>query len=57
MLRGEGGEGRSFGDTKRGRATQSGQQGGGGQNSNANNMRRPRSDQPSTVLPASSRPR
>lgn len=48
---------RSFGDTGRGRATQSGQQGGGGQNSNANNMRRPRSDQPSTVLPASSRPR
>jgi len=48
---------RSFGDTGRGRKTQTGAQGGGGQNTNANNARRPRSDQPSTVLPASSRPR
>lgn len=61
LIRGEGEEGarrpNSFGNTPRGRATQSGRQGGGGSNSAASNLRRPRSDQPSTVLPASSRPR
>lgn len=59
MIRGEGegGSQRSFGDTSRGRKTQSGSQGGGGKNTNANNMRRPRSEQASTVLNASSRPR
>lgn len=60
LIRGGQGEpaaNRSFGDTARGRATQSGRQGGGGGNTNSNNLRRVRSDQPSTVLPASSRPR
>ena len=37
--------------------TQSGQQGGGGADTGSNNIRRTRATQPSTVLPASSRPR
>lgn len=59
MIRGEvPAEGQaSFRGTARGRATQSGRQGGGGAGSSSNNVRRIRSDQPSTVLPASSRPR
>lgn len=36
---------------------QSGTQGGGGADSSSNNIRRPRANQPSTVLQASSRPR
>lgn len=58
MMRGEGeGQMTSFGNTSRGRATQSGNQGGGGQSSGENNTRRARADQPSTVLSADSRPR
>ena len=58
MLRGEADEqGRNFNDTPRGRATQSGKQGGGGADSQSNNIRRTRSTQPSTVLPASASPR
>lgn len=57
-FRGEGdGEQRSFGDTRRGRLTQTGRQGGGGADSSSNNIRRTRSSQPSTRLDASSRPR
>lgn len=56
MLRGEGGEQRSFNDTARGRATQTGSQGGGGADSGSNNIRRARSDQPSERLRASSKP-
>lgn len=44
----------SFGGTSRGRATQAGGQGGGGADSSSNNIRRTRSSQPSTALPASS---
>ena len=60
MLRGEAppSEGQaSFGNTARGRATQSGKQGGGGADSSTNNIRRIRSNQPSEALPARSRPR
>jgi len=61
-LRGEGGEEKenryaSFGATARGKATQRGNQGGGGADSNSNNIRRTRSTQPSGVLPASSKPK
>lgn len=49
--------GTSFGNTERGRATQTGRQGGGGADSSSNNIRRTRSSQPSTALPASARPR
>lgn len=49
--------GRSFNDTARGRATQSGTQGGGGADTAGANLRRTRSSQPSTVLDASSRPK
>lgn len=61
MLKGEGGQEerpyKRFGDTARGRRTQTGQQGGGGADSQSNNIRRTRANQPSTTLPASSRPR
>lgn len=63
MLKGESNEEspsrpyRSFGDTARGRRTQTGFQGGGGADSQSNNIRRTRAAQPSTVLDASSRPR
>lgn len=64
MLRGESSEGEqprrkynSFGNTTRGRATQSGMQGGGGADSSNNNIRRLREDQPSTRLRASATPR
>ena len=50
-----GGEMGSFGNTARGRATQTGQQGGGGADSQSNNIRRSRAAQPSTTLNASSR--
>jgi len=46
----------SFGNTARGRATQTGKQGGGGADSSSNNIRRTRAAQPSTALSASSRP-
>lgn len=49
--------GNSFNNTTRGRATQSGTQGGGGADSGSNNLRRVRSAQPSTTLQASSRPK
>lgn len=51
------GEMASFGNTTRGRATQTGQQGGGGADSQSNNIRRSRAAQPSTRLNASSKPR
>lgn len=51
------GEFGSFGNTTRGRATQTGKQGGGGADSQSNNVRRTRSAQPSTRLNASSRAR
>lgn len=47
----------SFNNTARGRATQSGTQGGGGADTNGANIRRIRSKQASTILDASSRPR
>jgi len=47
----------SFNNTARGRATQSGTQGGGGADTNGANIRRIRSKQASTTLDASSRPR
>lgn len=51
------GGGRPSGDTARGRATQTGSQGGGGSDSNSNNIRRTRSTgQASTRLEASSQP-
>lgn len=53
-LSGEGDFG-SFGATGRGRATQTGFQGGGGADSQNNNIRRARAAQPSTKLNASSR--
>ena len=49
-------DGKSFNDTTRGRATQSGTQGGGGADTGNSNIRRIRSAQPSTKLQASSRP-
>ena len=52
-----GGQAGSFGNTARGRATQTGKQGGGGADSSSNNIRRIRATQPSTTLRASSRPR
>ena len=55
LMASTGGEQRSFNDTTRGRATQTGQQGGGGANSGTNNIRRLRASQPSTRLNASSR--
>lgn len=48
---------RSFNDTARGRATQSGTQGGGGADTAGANIRRVRDKQASTVLNASSRPK
>lgn len=45
----------SFGATGRGRATQTGYQGGGGADSQNNNIRRARAAQPSTTLNATSR--
>jgi hypothetical protein len=48
---------RSFNDTARGRATQSGTQGGGGADTAGANIRRIRAKQASTTLDASSRPR
>lgn len=51
------GGGRSMGDTSRGRATQSGNQGGGGADSSSNNIRRTRSEQASTPLKADSKPK
>jgi len=51
------GGGRSMGDTARGRATQTGRQGGGGADSNSANIRRTSSSQPSTTLSASSKPK
>lgn len=57
-IRGEGeASGSSFSGTQRGRSTQSGRQGGGGADTSPNNVRRTRAAQPSTILPASSRPR
>lgn len=53
-MQGEGAPG-SFNNTTRGRATQTGQQGGGGADSQSNNIRRSRAAQPSTKLSASSR--
>lgn len=53
-LAGEGEFG-SFGNTGRGRATQTGMQGGGGADSQSNNIRRSRAAQPSTTLGANSR--
>ncbi len=47
----------SFNNTDRGRATQSGTQGGGGADTGGANLRRIRSKQASTTLDASSRPR
>lgn len=46
----------SFGSTARGKATQTGRQGGGGADSSAANIRRTRASQPSTRLTATSRP-
>lgn len=46
-----------FGGTVRGKATQSGNQGGGGADSSPANVRRTRAAQPSTRLAASSQPR
>lgn len=51
------GGGRSMGDTSRGRATQAGNQGGGGADSSSNNIRRTRSEQASTPLKADSKPK
>ncbi len=48
---------RSFNDTARGRATQTGTQGGGGANTASANVKRARADHPSTALKASSRPK
>jgi len=55
LLAGQGESG-SFNNTSRGRATQTGKQGGGGADSSSNNIRRTRAAQPSTTLNASSRP-
>lgn len=46
------GTGNSFGNTTRGRATQSGNQGGGGKGTASGNNPRGRADHPSTTLPA-----
>lgn len=52
------GEGQSRGGgTSQGKRQQTGKQGGGGADSSSNNTRRPRANQPSTTLSASSRPR
>lgn len=58
-IRGEGGgtPPASFAGTARGRATQTGKQGGGGADSSAANVRRTRASQPSTRLTATSNPR
>lgn len=50
-------DGKSFNGTARGRATQSGTQGGGGADTAGANIRRVRSAQPSTTLSASSKPK
>ncbi len=48
---------RRFSDTTRGRASQTGTQGGGGAGTSPGNGSAPKRNQPSTVLPASSRPK
>lgn len=55
LMNGHNEDPRSFGDTSRGRASQSGKQGGGGAGTASGNASAPKRNQPSTVLPASSK--
>jgi hypothetical protein len=50
-------EGESTGASQYSKATQSGTQGGGGADSSSNNIRRTRSNQPSTKLNTSAKPK